>query len=248
MAQPEGRRIRPLLPMALAGLTLIADPSPLAATQQAGAAADEEIDAGRFEIVVNGRRVGTEVFAIRKVGTKVRAVGRLQLEKGEDPWWPFEVRMQTNADLEPEIYDLRYLAGPTQTVIGRRTENGLMIHTATGAGERFKEFGTESGTIILEHGAAHHFVLLFQRLSPNGSSAQGGTVPIIVPSRNAAAKARVRRIGDATQTIAGREVAVTRYEVQLDGRKAEVWVGPGGRVLRVSLPDTGWLATRTEGE
>jgi hypothetical protein len=234
--------------MAAAGLALVADPSPLAATQQAGAAAGEELDAGRFEILVNGRRVGTEVFAIRKIGSKVRAVGRLQLENGEDPWWPFEVRMQTNANFEPEIYDLRFLAGPTQTVMGRRTENGLLIHTATDAGERFKEFGTASGTLILEHGAAHHFVLMFRRLAADGASARGGTVPIIVPSMNTAATARVSRIDEATRTIAGREVAVTRYDVQLDGRQAEVWVGSGGRVLRVSMPDTGWLATRTEGE
>jgi len=244
MGQPEGCRILMLLIVAITSAA-IADPSLLSAAQQAGAG--DEIDAGRFEILVDGRPVGTEVFAIRQVGSKVRAVGRLQLENGEDPWWPFEVRMQTNVELAPEIYELRFLAGPTQTVIGRRTENGLLIHTATDEGERFKEFGTETGTIILDHGAAHHFVLLFQRLAPNGTSPQAGSVPIIVPSMNAAVTARVQRIGSATETIAGRDVAVTKYDVQMDGRQAEVWLDSEGRVLRVSMPDTGWLATRTEG-
>jgi len=234
--------------MAAAGLALSADPSPLAATQQAGAGPGEELDAGRFEIMVSGRPIGTEVFAIRKVGTKVRAVGRLQVEDGEDPWWPFEVRMQTDANFEPEIYDLRFLAGPIQTVMGRRTENGLLIHTATEAGERFKEYGTASGTLILEHGAAHHFVLMFRRLPTDAAGALGGTLPIIVPSTNTTGTARVGRIDEVTRTIAGQDVRVTRYEVQLDDRQAEVWIGPGGRVLRVSIPDTGWQATRTEGE
>lgn len=252
MAQPSrsarGRHTLLLPLIVVTGLASIIRPSPLAAVQEAAAGPGEELDAGRFEILVDGRPVGTEVFAIRRVGTKVRVVGRLQLENGEDPWWPFEVRMQTNANLEPEIYELRFLAGPTQTVNGRRTENGFLIHTATDAGERFKEFGTEPGTLILEHAAAHHFVLLFRRLAADGTGAQSGTVPIIVPSRNTAAKADVRRIDETTQTVGDREVEVTRYQVQLDGRQAEVWVDAGGQVLRVSMADMGWQATRTEGE
>lgn len=247
MRQPEGSRVRGLPLMAMAGLTLLADPTALAAAQQTGAAG-EELDAGRFEILVGDRGVGTEVFAIRKVGTKVRAVGRLQVENGEDSWWPFEVRLQTNANFEPEIYELRFLAGPTQTVVGRRTEHGLMIHTATDAGERFKEFGTEPGTLILEHGTAHHYVLLFERLTTDAAGALAGTLPIIVPSTNTAATVRVGRIDEVTRSLAGRDVRVTRYDVQLDGKQVEVWVGPGGRILRVSIPATGWMATRTEGD
>ena len=248
MCQSEAWRVRPLLRLAAVGLALGAVPSPLIAVQQADSGAGAELDAGRFQIVVDGAPIGMEVFAIRRVGTKVRAVGRFQVEDGKDPWWPYEVRMQTNADLEPEIYELRYLAGPSQTVVGRRTESGLMIHTATDAGERFKEFGTGSGTLILERGAAHHFVLLILRLASGGGGVQGGTVPVIVPSENRATTARVRRLGDATRTIGGRQVAVTRYEVQLDSGVAEVWVDSGGRVLRVAMPDNGWQATRTEGE
>ena len=152
MGQHEGGGVRLLRLIAVAAMTLMVDSSP-APAQQAGTGATEELDAGRFEILVDGRPVGTEVFAIRRVGTKVRSVGRLQVENGEEAWWPFEVRMQTNADLEPEIYELKFMAGPIQTVVGRRTENGLLIHTATDEGERYKEFGTEAGTIILEHGA-----------------------------------------------------------------------------------------------
>ena len=171
MGQHEGGGVRLLRLIAVAAMTLMVDSSP-APAQQAGAGATEELDAGRFEIRVDGRPVGTEVFAIRRVGTKVRSVGRLQVENGEEAWWPFEVRLQTNTDLEPEISELKFMAGPIQTVVGRRTENGLLIHTATDEGERYKEFGTEAGTIILEHGTAHHFVLMFRRLKVDAAGAQ----------------------------------------------------------------------------
>lgn len=228
-----------------AGLALIASAGSAAAQQ--GAPAGEELDAGRFAIRVGDRAAGTEVFAIRRVGTKVRAVGRMQVENGGGALWPFEVRMQTNADFEPEIYELRFMEGPTQTVVGRRTETGLLIHSATDAGERFKEFATEPGTLIVEQGTAHHYVLMFERLS-RGGAVPGGNVPVLVPSRNMEANARISRIDVTTRSVSGRDVRVARYDVQLDGQQAEVWVDPGGRVLRISMPDSGWMATRTEGE
>ena len=75
-----------------------------------------------------------------------------------------------------------------------------------------------------------------------------GEVPVLVPSLNIEGTARVSRIDVTTRSVGGRDVRVARYDVQLDGRQAEVWIDPGGQVLRISMPDSGWLATRTEGE
>jgi hypothetical protein len=217
-------------------------PASLAAAQQSG----EEIDAGQFEIRIDGRRVGTEVFAVRRVDSKIRAVGRLQVEQPGGPIWPFEVRLQTNARFEPEIYELRFLAGPTHSVGGRRTENGILIRTATDEGERFKEYGTGPGTLILERGAAHHFVLLFEHLGTGG--VDGRSVQIIVPSRNEVANATIRRKGQTRLSVGGADIATTLYEVSLGGRQWDVWLDSGGRIVRIEMSAEAWQATRTDGE
>lgn len=233
--------------VALAIVASIGSPGRLAAVQQPGEAG-RELDAGRFEIVVGGRRVGTEVFAVRQVGSKIRAVGRLQVEVSEAPWWPYEVRLQTNKRYEPEIYELRFLDGPTQSVAGRRTENGILIRTATDEGERFKEYGTGPGTLILERGAPHHLVLLFRHLGESSSGIDGASLAVIVPRMNSVATATIRKTGQASLTIAGVDVATTKYQVSLDGRRMDVWVDSSDTVVRIEIPEEGWQATRTDGE
>ncbi len=230
----------------IALLALLSSAGAVAAQQPA--AADEELDQGRFEVWMGGQRIGTEVFAIRRVGSKIRAVGRLQLEPGVESVWPYEVRLQTNTRFEPEIYELQFMGGPVRNVVGRRTENGLLVHTATETGDRFKEFATAAGTVILETGSAHHFYILFRRLGADGAPTGRHAVPVLVPTANRAAQAGVVRAGPTKLNIGGRSYDVTRYDVSVGEVTHEVFIDSEGRVLKVAAPESGWQAIRAQGD
>ncbi len=44
----------------------------------------EELDSGSFDLLLNGRVVGTERFVVRHDGTSIRAAARVTLEPGAD--------------------------------------------------------------------------------------------------------------------------------------------------------------------
>lgn len=208
----------------LAGLLSVA---PVAAQQV------QELDAGRFAILLDGSRIGTESFAIRREGNAVKAVGRITPEPGTD-LSALEVRLQTGPDFRPNSYALRSQGGSVDRVDGVWSGDRLRLHLSTEAGERWKEFLTRGGVVVLEPGVAHHYDLLFRQLPPDPV---GSTVAAIIPSRNE--QLTVRVTGSARESVeaGGTTVDAVRYDLEIDGERRSAWLDDGGRLVRVAVPD-----------
>ncbi|MFQ5690542.1 MAG: hypothetical protein ACE5HQ_09750 [Gemmatimonadota bacterium] len=201
-----------------------------------------ELDSGRFEIRVHDRKVGTETFAIRREGTRVRAVGRITVDTAAGGPISEDVRLQANAVFRPNGYALRSTSGPIHEIDGVWNGNRLRLHISSDEGERWKEFLTRGRVAVLERGVAHHFFLFFRQLA--GTAAVGSRVPVIVPSRNLKATAIVRERREGSVVMGGSERKAVRFEVEVAGVRNLVWLGDRGRVLQVATPSEGRVAIR----
>ena len=201
----------------------------------------EELDSGTFDLLVNGRVVGTERFVVRHDGTSIRAAARVTLEPGADALVGGEIRLLLDTDFRPNRYELRPENGPLRSVVGIRQGNRLRLQTDSDEGERVKEFVAPPRLSVLERGIAHHYFLLLQQLGEDFGTA---TVSLVVPSEGKQFRATVREEGAEAVRVGQEAVPSRKYVIEGGGEMHAVWAGEDGRVLRAEIQGRGWVARR----
>src|SRR5690606_3752650 len=111
---------------------------------------------------------------------------------------------------------------------------------ATPSGEQLREYLASASAVVLDDGVAHQYYFLARRV-------RNGRVPVIVPRENKQVIATVRDAGEESVTVSGTTLPLYHLEVQLDGGEPRhIWLDDLGRVIRVEIPSTGYVAVRTE--
>lgn len=203
------------------------------------------LDEGTFRLLIDGREAGTETFSIRQSGSGDRAVviaqGRVVLADGSGGEQVTSSLQLAGSPLKPAAYDLQVEGGDTERIAGRVVGGRFSARIVRPAGEQMREYLVSDGAVIADEGVAHQYYFLAQRVG-----ATGGRVPVVIPRSSRQVWATVSVAGNETVEIAGRSVAARRLDVQLEGGAAtRVWVDAEGRVLRVSIPSTNFVAERT---
>lgn len=198
------------------------------------------IDEGTFRLSVRGNPVGNETFTIRRSGTgasaSVVAQGRILLDTGEQTRALLQV---DGPGLRPAAYQIEATGAAGQTVRGQAAGNRFRAQIVSAAGETMREYLISDGAIILDDGVAHHHYFIANR--PPGAG-----VPIIVPRQNRQVTGTITDAGRETITIGGQQVPARRVRLEPGGLPARtLWVDDEGRMLRLSIPDQGYLAERT---
>lgn len=199
------------------------------------------LDEGTFRILRGGRDIGTETFAVRRVGQGAdahliaNAVLEIDLPSGHEQVKPL---LRTDPDLTPSSYQLE-VSGPDRVELAVST-NGrrFTVHSRTPTGEQEREFRAARGPGLLEDGVAHQYWFLSQLQ-------EGQSVTVLVPRlgiqhRVLVRSARTEAIPTAEGMIQGRHVTF-----DVDGSMHDVRYDADGKVLRVTVPSTGFAAERT---
>jgi len=98
----------------------------------------------------------------------------------------------------------------------------------------------ELACVALDEGVAHHYFFLAQRT-------RSGRVPIIVPRENRQVVATVSSRGEESVDVNGTRAQLYHLVVHPAGAGPQhVWVDALNRVIKVEIPDRGYLAVRTE--
>jgi hypothetical protein len=95
----------------------------------------------------------------------------------------------------------------------------------------------------MEDGVAHHFYFL-GRLYADGTVRAGQVLPVIHPRGNDQALVELATATPASLTIDGQAIEATRLSLAMGGVERRVWVDRAGKVLRVEVPSTGFVAER----
>jgi hypothetical protein len=213
----------------------------LAPTARAQTGAEDE---GTFEIVVSGRRVGTEQFSIRQAGvgasSEFVATGRIEvlLPSGSLELTP---RLRASGfQADPVSYEVTVGGDAPRRIVGTVGSGRFSAKIVTPSGEQLREYVASSGATVLDEGVAHHYYFLARRT-------RSGRVPILIPRENRQVMADVVDRGEEQLTLHGTQVALYHLVVRPEGGdERHVWVDSLGRVIRVEIPDRNYVATRTE--
>jgi hypothetical protein len=200
----------------------------------------EVLDEGTFRLSVRGTAVGTENFVIRQTGAGPAAVivaqGRVNLDTGEQTRALLQV---DGPGLRPAAYQIEATGPDRVTVRGQAAGNRFRAQVVSATGETMREYLIGQGAVVLDDGVAHHHYFI-------AAAPAGATVPVIVPRQNRQVTAIVRDAGRETVEVAGQRVSARRINFEPNGLPARtLWVDDQGRVLRLSIPDHGYLAERT---
>lgn len=201
-------------------------------------------DEGTFEILINGRPVGTEDFSIRQTGVGSAATfistGRVQvlLPTGSLDLAPRLRSLGFQAD--PVAYELTVIGDASRRIVGSMGNDRFSARIVTPSGEQLREYVASEGATIIEEGVAHHYYFLARRT-------RSGTVPILVPRENRQVMAQVVDAGEERMTIRGNSVTLYHLIVTpAGGGPRHVWSDALGRIIRVEIPDQNYVAVRTE--
>jgi hypothetical protein len=199
------------------------------------------LDQGTFRLSVRGAAVGTETFTIRRTGTgdaaTVVAQGRVALDSGEQTRALLQVE---GPGLRPSAYQIEMSGPDRQTIRGQAAGNRFRAQIVSATGETMREYLVSEGAVVVDNGVAHqHFFLVPRNAAPT-------TVPIIIPRQSRQVVAQVRDGGRETIQVAGQSVSARRIVVEPAGMPARtIWADDQGRVLRLAIPDNGYVAERT---
>lgn len=221
-----------LIPFALAAAA-----APLRA--QGGAA-----DQGTFRVSVDGRPVGTEEFAIRQTGsgtsTEVVATGRVELSLPTGTLLLVPRLRGQGLQSDPVAYQIDVGGDSPRKIVGTIGAGRFSSRIITGSGEQLREYVASQGALVLDEGIAHHYYFLAQRL-------RNGRVPVIIPRENRQVVATVADRGEERVEVGGTTASLFHLVVQVPGSgDRHVWVDALNRVIRVEIPDSHYLAVRTE--
>ena len=215
----------------------------LAATRPAHAQT-VTLDEGAFRISVGGKEVGTETFSIRQNGSGeaavIIAVGKVALngaKSGAELSSELQVAGRT---LRPAAYEVKVQGG--ERITGRVVGSRFSAQIVSPAGESMREYLAGEGAVLVDEGVAHHYFFIARRLE--GASAR---VPVIIPRQNRQVTAQVTLVGTESLTVGGAAVQARKLSVAAGtSAPSTVWVDSEGRVLRLEIPGTAFVAQRVE--
>ncbi|MFW6079842.1 MAG: hypothetical protein ACODAE_09480 [Gemmatimonadota bacterium] len=202
------------------------------------------VDEGVFELTLDGRRIGTETFAIQRRGrgdaVTTTARARITLDSGA-------VARQITTSLEldgpalrPSLYQIDIRGPQREQIVGRLAGRRFSARIISDDGERMREYLADAGAVIVDDGVAHHHYFLALRAD------EGARVPVIIPRQSRQATARISVDGVESITIGGRSIRARHLVIAIDGGSTRhLWVDDDDRMLRLTVPATGLVALRS---
>ena len=214
----------------------------LALSAAAAGAQATVVDDGSYTLSRNGERIGREDFSIRHVPTSAGAYE--SLTRGVVVIGTRRLTVDLSADSigRPVRYQSKSAedghAGDSYRaeVVGRR----FSARIVRGSGESARELLLPPGTLVVEDGLLHPLQFVVAR--------GRGTVPAVVPSRNAVVTLTVEDAGADRVSIALQSINARKFTVREDasGLVRDVWVDGAGRVLKVAVPSEKLVALRDD--
>jgi hypothetical protein len=201
------------------------------------------VDQGQFAVSIGGAQVGTEEFSIRRAGLgredAIFANGVVTLARDGERQ---EIRPLLRAT-PPDGIAIEYqveVVGPDAMEIGLRRAGRRYVATIhSGLGEEQREFPAQEQTRILEADVAHQHYFLRDAYA-------GSVTPVLVPRLRARLDLTAGAPVDEDLHVGNTVVAARRIEFTSPEDRRLVWFDRLGRVLRVEIPDMGYVAERTD--
>jgi hypothetical protein len=201
------------------------------------------VDQGQFAVTLGGASAGTETFSIRRAGLgredAIFANATVSLNRAGTPQVISPVLRATPPAGIAIEYQVEVVGADALELGLRRTGRRYVTTIHSGLGEEQREFAADPETRILEADVAHLYYFL-RDASP------GSVTPVIVPRSRARLELTAGPPADEDLHVGTTVLAARRVEFTSAADRRVVWFDRLGRVLRVEVPATGYVAERTD--
>jgi hypothetical protein len=200
------------------------------------------VDQGVFAVSYHGRPAGTEDFSIRRAGLGpddamfANATVTLSRDGTSQQIRPLLRATPAGVAIEYQVE----VGGADALELGlRRVARRYVATIRSVAGEEQREFPAATETRILEQDVAHFYYFLRE-------TEPASVTPVIEPRARTRLQLTAGPPVDETILIGSTSLAARRVDYTDGAEVRRVWFDALGRVLRVEIPATGYVAERTD--
>ena len=178
-----------------------------------------KLEQGRFNIVKDGKKIGTEEFTVAKGESNYTVVGRSTI--GD---LTITSRMELNDKLIPISYEASSSEGAIRVKVGTPLSE---LETVAGGQTSSADFRFPDAAVILDNNFFHHYLVLMYR-------AQSGQTnfDVFVPQD--------MRVGTATVRTTGPRA----YNLEIGDVKMQATTDAEGRLLKLTVPGASVVVER----
>jgi hypothetical protein len=178
-----------------------------------------KVEQGKFNIIKDGKRVGTEEFAVTMNGTHYVIDGKATF--GEIK---ITSRLEVNEKLIPVSYEVSNVEGKLKVTVATPLSE---LQTIVGKETSSADFRFPDGGVILDNNLFHHYLILLYRAHAGQTS-----FPVFVPQDMSVGSATIRNAG------------VRTYELEVGDVKMQATTDAEGRLTKLTVPAAGVVVER----
>ena len=170
-----------------------------------------KVETGQFNIVQDGKKIGTEQYSVTKIQTGYRIEGRTTLDD-------ISSKMEVDENLVPTFYE--YTKGQGTIRVRVNSPVSELESTAPGAQPETIDFRFPERGIILDNNFFHHFLILLYRFQSGERM-----FSVFVPQDMRVGSASVRSTGPRS------------FDLEVGDVKLQATTDADGRLMRLTVPD-----------
>jgi hypothetical protein len=170
-----------------------------------------KVESGQFNILQDGKKIGTEQYSITKIQTGYRIEGKTTLDN-------ISSKMEVDENLLPTLYEYTKAEGTIRVKVGNPLSE--FESTATGGQPESIDFRFPDRGIILDNNFFHHFLILIYRFQAGEKM-----FSVFVPQD--------MRIGSASV----RPTGPRNFDLDVGDVKLQATTDADGRLMRLTVPD-----------
>lgn len=178
-----------------------------------------KVEQGRFNILKDGKRIGTDEYAITMRGMNYVIDGKVTIGSNTT---------SSQMELDPKLVPVSYQVSSPEGRIRINIVNPLSeVQTMVGAESSTQNFRFPAGGVILDNDFFHHYLVLMYRVQAGQTS-----FGIFVPRDGSIGSATVRATG-------GRN-----YDLQIGDVRMQAVTDVEGRLLKLTVPSANVVVER----
>ncbi len=178
-----------------------------------------KIEHGRFNVIKDGKRIGTEEFSVTKQGAGYVIDGKTTLG---------DLTISSKMEMDDKLAPTSYEASSREGTMRVRVASPISeLQTVVGGETSSADFRFPDGGVILDNNFFHHYLILLYR-----AQAGRNTFPVFVPQDRSIGAATVRSTGPRT------------YELEFGDVKMQATTDADGALIRLTVPSANVVVER----
>src|SRR5436309_13132310 len=170
-----------------------------------------KIEHGRFNVIKDGKRIGTEEFSVMKQGAGYVIDGKTTIGN-----LTISSKMEMDDKLAPTSYEASSREGTMRVRVASPISE---LQTVVGGETSSADFRFPDGGVILDNNFFHHYLILLYRVQMGQTS-----FPVFVPQDKSIGSAVVRSTGPRT------------YDLEIGDVKMQATTDADGSLIKLTVP------------